>query len=110
MVVLKKIKGSTLMETLVSSVLIVIIFMITSMILNNLFSNSIKNNTHDINTKIDELHYQYLKGNLPLPYADSYKTWSLSAEMINENGESQIAFEAVNPETNKRLIKIINEN
>ncbi len=110
MVVLKKIKGSTLMETLVSSVLIVIIFMIASMTLNNLFSNSIKNNTHGISTKIDELHYRYLKGNLSLPYISSFEKWNLSAELINENGKQRVEFEAYNSETNKRLIKVINEN
>ncbi len=109
MVVLKKIKGSTLMETLVSSVLIVIIFMIASMILNNLFSNSIKNNTKIIETKLNKLQYQYLKDNIVLPYSDSYKKWNFSVEVINENGFKQIEFEAFNAETNKRLTKLINE-
>ena len=40
MVVLKKIKASTLMETLVATVLIIVVFMAASMILNNMFLNA----------------------------------------------------------------------
>ena len=61
MVVLKskyKIKGSTLMETLVATVVIVIIFMMASLILNNLFSNTIKNNTQSIDSYLNELQYK----------------------------------------------------
>jgi len=109
MVILKKIKGSTLMETLVSSVLIVIIFMIASMILNNLFSYSIKNNTKIIETKLDELQYQYLNNTISLPYYDNFEKWTLSIETINENEIKHIEFEAFNSETTKRLIKTIDE-
>ena len=63
MVILKKIKASTLMETLVASVLIVVVFMISSMILNNLFSNTIKSNTRAIEAHINELQYLYINEN-----------------------------------------------
>ncbi len=53
MVVLKKIKAFTLMETLVATVLIVIVFMISSMLLNNLFYNSIKDNTIAIDAHLN---------------------------------------------------------
>ncbi len=39
---LKKIKGSTLLESLIASVLIVIIFMVSSLILNNIINSKIK--------------------------------------------------------------------
>ena len=109
MVVLKKIKGSTLMETLVASVLIVIIFMLASMILNNLFSNNIKNNTNGIENKLNELHYKYLKNAISIPYSDNFEKWKLSIETINENGKQRIEFEAFNTETKKRLTKTVNE-
>ena len=35
----RKLSGSTLMETMVSTVLLVVIFMVSSMILSNLFQN-----------------------------------------------------------------------
>jgi len=80
MVVLKKIKGSTLMETLVATVLIVVVFMIASMILNNLFSNSIKSNTRVIDAHLNELEYFYTSDKLSLPYYDDFKSWQISAE------------------------------
>ena len=52
-----RIKGSTLMETLVATVLIVLIFILASMILNNLFSNTIKNNNQAIDNHLNELKY-----------------------------------------------------
>ena len=42
--VLKRIKGSTLMETLVATVLIVVVFMMASLTLNALFSTTITTN------------------------------------------------------------------
>ena len=110
MVVLKKIKGSTLMETLVSSVLIIIVFMIASMILNNLFSSAIKNNTQAVETKINELHYLFLKGAITLPYSDNFEKWSISVQKITNQGEKLIEFEAFNVDNKKRLTKVINED
>ena len=45
MAVLKKIKASTLMETLIATVLVVVTFLLASMILNNLVSNAIQSDT-----------------------------------------------------------------
>jgi hypothetical protein len=64
MVILKKIKASTLMETLVATVLIIIVFIIASMILNNLFFNTIKNNTTQIDAHLNELQYLYINEKL----------------------------------------------
>lgn len=96
MVVLKKIKASTLMETLVASVLLVIIFMITSMILNNLFSNTIKANTRTIESHINELYYLYNNQRLKVPYYDEFKTWDITISSYQENNSKIILFEAVN--------------
>lgn len=101
MVVLKKIKASTLMETLVATVLIVVIFMIASTILNNLFSNTIKNNTRVIDAHINELHYLYINDKVEIPYYDNYKSWEISIE----NDEDNILFEVLNTKTNHTIIK-----
>lgn len=108
MVVLKKIKGSTLMETLVATVLIIVIFMLASMILNNLFSGTVKNNTRQIEAHLNELHYLYYNEKLELPYSDDYKNWNISIELLK--GENTIAFYAKNSQTNKTLERIIREN
>lgn len=103
MVVLKKIKASTLMETLVATVLIVIVFMIASMILNNLFSNTIKNNTNDINARLNELQYLYQNEKLILPYTDAYKDWTIT--ITNHKNENIALIQATNKNTDKTLYR-----
>jgi type II secretory pathway component PulJ len=98
-----RVKGSTLMETLVATVLIVLILMLASMILNNLFSNTIKNNTQAINNHLNELQYLQQHEQLLLPYADSYKNWDVTVERYKEDNKTLIEFEAINTKTNKTI-------
>jgi predicted PurR-regulated permease PerM len=109
MALLKKIKASTLMETLVANVLIVVVFMISSMILNNLFSNSIKNNTDDIDVYLNELEYLYKNEKILIPYQEEFKGWQIIIVKNREN-QSNILFEAFNSNTNKSITKTIYEN
>lgn len=111
MVVLKskyKIKGSTLMETLVATVVIVIIFMMASLILNNLFSNTIKNNTQSIDNYLNELQYKKQNNMLQLPYQEDYENWLINISEFEENSINYIEYEAINSETNKNIL-IVNE-
>lgn len=109
MAVLKKIKASTLMETLVATVLIVLVFMISSMIINNLFSNSIKNNTRDIDAYLNELEYLYENEKIKIPYQDEFKDWLIVIEKDRDN-QSNILMEALNSITNKSITKTMYEN
>jgi len=108
MVVLKKIKASTLMETLVATVLIVVIFMLASMILNNLFSNTIKNNTRVVEAHLNELQYLHKNNKLELPYQLELDKWNVNVTTFKESTFNYIEFEAVNSETNKTIL-IVNE-
>ncbi|MFD2916846.1 PulJ/GspJ family protein [Psychroserpens luteus] len=103
MVVLKKVKGSTLMETLVATVLIVVIFMLASMILNTIFSNTIKNNTQAVDTHLTELQYLQRNEKLELPYHEEFGKWQINILEHIENDKSIIEFEAINSETNKTI-------
>jgi predicted PurR-regulated permease PerM len=98
-----RVKASTLMETLVATVLIVIIFMSASMILNNIFSNSIKNNTRDIDTYLSELQYLEENNKLQLPYQEEFGKWQISIVEYKENDKRIIEFEASNLATNKTI-------
>lgn len=109
MVVLKKVKASTLMETLVATVLIVVVFMIASMILNNLFSNTIKNNTRAINTHLSELQYLYLNDNLKVPYMDDFGEWQVSVVRYKSNGINHVQFEGKNQSINKTITRELRE-
>ena len=105
MVVLKKIRASTLMETLVATVLIVVVFMMASMILNNLFSNTIKSNIRGVEAHLNELNYLYLNDKLSLPYYDDYKQWEISIVLDKNNNQNIIVFEAENSKTNQNILK-----
>ncbi len=72
---LKRIKGSTLMETLVASVLIVIVFMLAGMVLNNVFRNSFKNDTRAIEAHLNELQYLHKNKQLELPHQEVFDKW-----------------------------------
>lgn len=109
MVVLKKIKGSTLMETLVATVLIVVIFMLSSMILNNLFSNSIKNNTTTLRSHLNELQYLQQYNQIQLPYRDAYNNWDISITKFKEGDKALIEFSAIHTETKKMIQYITHE-
>lgn len=110
MVILKKVKASTLMETLVASVLIIIIFMIASVILNNIFSNTIKGNTRNVETHLKELEYLYVNEKIILPYDDEFNSWDISIEKGLSRSQQIVEFEAIHSETNKTITKSIFEN
>ncbi|WP_452596844.1 hypothetical protein [Pontimicrobium sp. MEBiC01747] len=105
MVILKKIKGSTLMETLVATVLIIIIFMVASTILNNIFSNSIKSDTNAIDMHLTELRYLEINNKIDLPYKESLGDWDIIIDSFRENITTIIEFEANNIKTNKTILK-----
>lgn len=100
MVILKKIKGSTLIETLVASVLIVVIFMMASMILNNIFLNAVRNDSKAIESHITELEYLYKNEKLILPIYDTFQSWDVSVEKVKTSQGDFISFEAIKQNTN----------
>ena len=101
MVVMKKIQASTLMETLVASVLIVIIFMISSMIMNNLFGNRIKYQSRMIDTRFTEIHYLALHHQIELPLIETVGVWQIQA--IRRS--SSLYIEANNSDLKKEINK-----
>lgn len=107
--ILKKIKGSTLMETLVASVLIVIVFMLAGMIMNNIFRNSFKNDTRAIEAHLNELHYLHNNDQLQLPYQEEFGKWTIDITGYDSNSMFELEFEAINSSTNKTISYIINE-
>jgi len=110
MVILKKIKASTLMETLVATVLIVVVFMISSMILNDVFSNTIKNNTGEIDAHLNELKYLYKHEKLTVPYQDDFMDWHIYIVPTHEKGSNTIVFEAIHSNTHKTITKTVRAN
>jgi len=105
----KKVKSSTLMETLVATVLIVIVFMIASMVLNTLFASSINQNDNQIRQELLQLQYKYEHELLQLPYSDELNQWNITVTQQDFNNRSEVLFLATQMQTNKEVTyKILN--
>lgn len=100
MVVLKKIRASTLMETLVATVLIVIIFMISSMIMNNMLTNNARHNTEQAEELLNAMEYRYKNKGFELPHYEQFDSWEVSVYATEKNGIATVTLEAENPNTN----------
>ena len=105
--ILKKIKASTLMETMVATVLIVVIFMIASMLLNSIFSNAIKGNKNFVKEYLTELEYKVENQRIEIPFYDDFNDWEI-AVVKNKKGTSYM-LTAVHKETNEKIAIEIQE-
>ncbi len=81
----RKLRGSTLIEVLVASVLIIIVFTIASLTLNNVFKSTIKSNTHAIDTHINKLMYLYQHDKIGVKYQEDFKDWHILFSQETEN-------------------------
>lgn len=107
MVVLKKIKASTLMETLVATVLIVIVFMIASMVLNSMVSGNMGQHTELAEERLHALEYQYKNQGIRLPYYEDYESWEISITQQQIGNSMLVLLEAENPMTKKTVVNYI---
>lgn len=103
MVILEKVKASTLMETLIATVLVIVFFMLASMILNTIFSNTITNSTQAVDVYLSELQYLYKNDKLQLPYQEEFEQWQISILEYKDSDKYIIEFEAINEATNKTI-------
>lgn len=102
MAVLKKMRASTLMETLVATVLIVVVFMMASMTLNSLFANTIAQNDDEIRQELLYLQYQYEHRRLSLPYYSEMGPWSIAVVQVNSVSDV-VTFSAVHGTSEKKV-------
>lgn len=105
MVILKKIKASSLFETLIATILIVVIFMVASFAMNNLFGQRIKNNTSAIQTELLELEYFYKNGRVTIPYFEVKDDWTYTINKTKNNSKHLIELKAFNSKTKKTLTR-----
>lgn len=110
MVILKKAKGSTLIETLIATVLIVLIFMVASSVLNNLFFNTIKNDNFKIKAHLNELQYLYINKKIKLPFTEEIDNWSIDITQSQNDAIHYINIEAYNKNTGKTVTEQLLES
>jgi len=103
-----RVKGSTLMETLVATVLIVIIFMVASMTMNNLLSRNVKQNTELAEERLNALAYQYKNGGIKLPYYEDFNVWEIVILEDNQGAIPLVILEAEHTKTKKMVTNYMN--
>lgn len=106
MVILKKIKSATLIETLIATVLIVVVFLMASMIINNIFFNTFHQKKELVMNRLDELEYEYINKSIELPFSEEIENWNI--EIIKVNQSDVVEFKAQNKITNKEIIRKLN--
>ncbi|WP_350284660.1 hypothetical protein [uncultured Croceitalea sp.] len=94
MALLKKLKSSTLMETMVATVLLVIVFMVASLIMNSLLAAQSKNDVTGLDQQLKKLEYRYLNQRLPLPHAETWKDWEIMVLEQDNNGRPMVQLSA----------------
>lgn len=80
MVILKKVRSSTLVETMVASVIIVIVFLIASLSLNNIFRGTINSDDSALRNRINELTYFVNNEKIKIPFYEDTPLWDISIE------------------------------
>jgi len=102
----RKVKGATLIEVLVASVLIVVVFSIASLALNTVFRSVVKNsNAEIVTTRMHELSYLYEHQKIKINYQETYNDWSISLSKQSDNNQSIIIIEAVEKSSKKKIVK-----
>ena len=88
MALLKRIKASTLMETMVATVLLVVFFTVSSLLLNSWLDTSVKYHMSNVSAELQELQYQQAHGKISVPYYEERGAWIY--EVFLEEGDKTI--------------------
>lgn len=105
MVILKKIQSSTLIESLIATVIIIVVFMMGSMIVNSLFFNTFYDEKELLLYRLDELEYKYINKSIQLPHTENLGPWYI--EIVKLENSSFAQLKAINLITNKEIDKKI---
>ncbi len=102
----KRLKASTLVETLVATVLIVTIFSIASLALNTIFKSVIeKRSDQTVHTRLYELKYLYVHDKVGLKHQEPFNNWVISISKKTTDYQSIIRIEAIEKTTQKVIFK-----
>lgn len=101
MVILRKVKSATLIETLIATVLIVIVFLLSAMIINSIFFNTFHQKKDVVVNRLDELEYNCINNSIRLPYQEEYENWTIQIDKKKNVKELKII--AINKTTGKEI-------
>lgn len=100
-----KLKASTIVETLIASIIIIIVFSIASLTLNNVFKTTIKKDTTLVQFRLNKLSYLLQNNKLHVPYFEEYKGWNISIKSSNNDHKERVIILA--KKDSKQIDKIL---
>lgn len=110
--IFRRIKASSITETIVATTIISIVFAIAILSLNNILQNVIESDTSVIERKINEFIYKSKYQKVSTPDSFEEGDWIVNLVKEDQNNVPIIEIEAFNRKTKKTLTKsiIYNEN
>jgi len=85
-----KLKASTIVETLIASLIIIIVFSIASLTLNNVFKSTIKKDKTLVQYRLNKLSYLLQNNKLSIPYNEEYEGWEISIKNSNSDTDNSL--------------------
>ena len=111
----KKIQASSLIETLVATVIIIIVFGIASLTLNNLVQNSAKQQRLGIDNELNRLEYLFQHQKIDQKYQGAFENWTIHIEESPTNSanfilqaEHKVIETSTVADSNQKITKTIN--
>lgn len=103
MVILKKIRAATLVESMIASVIIVVVFLIASLSLNNVFKSTVRFNDSNLQNRVKELRYLINNDKTTIPFYEENEQWDIAVE----REKNQLKLSVLNKKTSKTKTFII---
>jgi oligoribonuclease (3'-5' exoribonuclease) len=103
----KKVKASSITETIAATSIIIIVFTIAIFSINNILKNSIENDTSAIEREIEKLTYQSRYKKIETPNVLDLEKWVIQISKTKKEGVRLLSFEAINKSSKKKVTKTI---
>lgn len=97
--VILKIRGGSLIEAVVASVILVIVFTIASLTLNNSFKSVISTNDSQMQYRVDELSYLLKNDAIQLPFYEETNLWDIEVFQAKDSIHLDALHKASNNKT-----------
>lgn len=103
----KKVKASSITETIAATSIIIIVFTIAVFSINNVLKNRVESDTSEIEREIQKIAYQNRYEKIETPNVLDIGNWLLHVSKTKKESVSVLLFEATNKLSKKKVTKTI---
>ena len=93
-ILFRKVKGSSLVETIVATVVIMIVFGIAVATIGNILERNVKSSTSIIDKELNKLVYLYQNKKIQVPEIRELDKWTIELKKEQEGNLSYVVFNA----------------